>query len=369
LVKSRFDAEKAPDHKEEKLAFDLVRASVNLVVASILIALGTSLKLPLSTTYVTFMVAMGTSLADGAWGRESAVYRISGVLTVVGGWFFTAFIAFLASFIIASMIFFGKLPVILILLGLSVFILLRTHAFHRNKVEKQEKLDSEITTASHEVLKSIDDQVTSSIVKVSKILYLCYNSLSKEKHKELKKLRKESKHLNKDVKEIRENIHSTLKKFKETELESGHHYAHVVAYMIEMSNSLMHIVQPAFNHLDNNHPVDREQSDHLKEFNEKVGAFFDFVIHALKNKDFESLEDLSSRRDKLIDLANDIFRGRIKILKKTQKGGKVSATYLEMLMETKSLMSHLVQLVKAYSNLLESYTSANGIFEEEEVMD
>ena len=97
------------DEKDEKVAFDLVRASVNLVVASILIAIGTSLKLPLSTTYVTFMVAMGTSLADGAWGRESAVYRITGVLTVIGGWFFTAFSAFLASFLIASLIFFGKL--------------------------------------------------------------------------------------------------------------------------------------------------------------------------------------------------------------------------------------------------------------------
>ena len=109
---------------------------MNLVVASILIAIGTSLKLPLSTTYVTFMVAMGTSLADGAWGRESAVYRITGVLTVIGGWFFTAFSAFLASFLIASLIFFGKLPVILILIVLSIFILLRTHAFHKKRTRK-----------------------------------------------------------------------------------------------------------------------------------------------------------------------------------------------------------------------------------------
>ena len=366
FVESRFEAEKAKNDKDEKLTFDLVRASVNLVVASILIAIGTSLKLPLSTTYVTFMVAMGTSLADGAWGRESAVYRISGVLTVVGWWFFTAFIAFLASFLIASIIFFGKLPVILILLGLSVFILLRTHAFHKKREEKQEKLNSEITTASHEVLKSIDDEVISSIIKVSKILFLTYTNLLKENHKELKKLRKESKHLNKDIKEIRANILTTLKKFKESELESGHHYAHVVAYMKEMSNSLMHIVQPAFNHLDNNHPLDKEQTDTLKEFNDKLAEFFNFVINLLKNKNFESLEELSSRRDELINMANDIFRSRIKILKKTQKGGKVSATYMEMLVETKSLLLHVVQLVKADFHLLESYTSANGILEEEE---
>ncbi len=133
FVESRFDAEKDRKPKDKGKAFDLVRASVNLVVASILIALGTSLKLPLSTTYVTFMVAMGTSLADGAWGRESAVYRITGVLTVIGGWFFTAFIAFMASFLIASLIFFGKLPVILILLVLSIFILLKDTRISQEK--------------------------------------------------------------------------------------------------------------------------------------------------------------------------------------------------------------------------------------------
>ena len=269
--------------KQEKHAFDLVRASVNLVVASILIAIGTSLKLPLSTTYVTFMVAMGTSLADGAWGRESAVYRITGVLTVIGGWFFTAFSAFLASFLIASLIFFGKLPVILILIGLAIYILLRTHAFHKKRAEKDELIDSEIITASYVVLKSCDDQIKSTILKVSKILYLTYTNLFKEKHKELKKLKKESRHLSKEIKLIRENIPEMLKKFEETELESGHHYVQVVDYMKETSNSLIHIVQPAFNHLDNNHPLDKEQAEALKNFNEKSSEFFNFVINILKS--------------------------------------------------------------------------------------
>ncbi|TFH21665.1 MAG: inorganic phosphate transporter [Bacteroidia bacterium] len=365
FVEGRFDAEIDRDDKEEKLAFDLVRASVNLVVASILIALGTSFRLPLSTTYVTFMVAMGTSLADGAWGRESAVFRISGVLTVVGGWFFTAFIAFLASFLIASLIFFGKLPVILILLGLSVFILLRTHAFHKLRVEKQERLDNEITTASHEVLKTCDDEVMSSIIKVSKILFLTYTNLFKEKHKELKKLSKEVKHLSRDIKEIRANIPNTLKKFKESEMESGHHYAHVVTYMKEMSYSLMHIVQPAFNHLDNKHPLDKEQIETLKDFNVKVGEFFNFVIILLKNKNSDNLNELTSRRDELINMANDIFRSRIKILKKTHKGGKESVTYMEMLVETKNLLLQVVQLVKADIHLHESYTSTEEMVKEE----
>jgi len=355
FIQKRFDAENNGDDKKAGLAFDLVRASVNLVVASILIAIGTSLKLPLSTTYVTFMVAMGTSLADGAWGRESAVYRITGVLTVVGGWFFTAFSAFLASFLIASLIFFGKLPVILILIVLAIFILLRTHAFHKRRTEKKEEIDGKIITASYEVLKSCDDEVRSSVIRVSKILYLTYINLFKEKHKELKHLKKDAKRLGKDIKRIRENIPETLQKFKENELASGHHYVQVVAYMKEMCNSLEHIVQPAFNHLDNNHSLDREQIDTLKNFNEKASEFFNFLINILKNRNYDDINELVKRRDEMIGLANDILLTRIKILKKTQKGVKLSVTYMEMLSETKNLFLNVVQLVKADALLQESF--------------
>ncbi|MEN8230263.1 MAG: inorganic phosphate transporter [Bacteroidota bacterium] len=369
FIQNRFDAEKNIEDKQEKLAFDLVRASVNLVVASILIAIGTSLKLPLSTTYVTFMVAMGTSLADGAWGRESAVYRITGVLTVIGGWFFTAFSAFLASFLIASLIFFGKLPVILILIGLAIFILLRTHAFHKRRAEKEIRLDTAIITASYQVLKSCDDEVKSTILKVSKIFYLTYTNFFKEKHKEIKSLRKEVKHLGKDIKEIRENIPNTLKKFEENELESGHHYVQVVAYMKEMTNSLLHIVQPAYNHLDNNHALDKEQAAELKIFNEKSSEFFNYVISILKGRNFEHMDELVARRDEMINMANDILRNRIKILKKTQKGVKVSLTYMEMLSESKNMFLNVVHLVKADSLLQDSIRMNGMVAIEEEVLD
>lgn len=362
FVQSRFDSEKYQDPKAEKIAFDLVRASVNLVVASILIAIGTSLKLPLSTTYVTFMVAMGTSLADGAWGRESAVYRITGVLTVIGGWFFTAFSAFLASFLIASLIFFGKLPVILILIILAIFLLIRTHAFHKQRREKQERADSALITASYEVVKTCDDEVSKTIKKSSKILISAYSNLSKEKHKELKKLRKETKELCKEIEKIRENLPDTLRKFEEHELESGHHYVQVVAYMKEMCNSLLHVVQPAHNHLDNNHPLDKEQSEALAKFNEKSSEFFGFMIQILDERKFKQIDELVKRRDAMVALANEILVNRIKILKKTQKGVKISVTYMEMLSETKNVFLNSVQLVKAERLLHESMVkSGNSI--------
>jgi phosphate/sulfate permease len=354
FVSTRFDESRNPE-PDKKQAFDLVRASVNLVVASILISIGTSLKLPLSTTYVTFMVAMGTSLADGAWGRESAVYRVTGVLTVIGGWFFTAFIAFCASFLIASLIFFGKLPVMLALIALAIFILLRTHAFHRKRREDKEVVvDSDIITATYRVLNTCDEEVKSTVIKTSKILYLTYATFFKEKFKEMKGLKKEAKHLNKKVKEIRENVPAILQKFQETEIESGHHYVQVVEYMREMTNGLTHVIQPAYNHLDNNHLIDKEQAATFKEFNDKTSDFFNYVINLLKNKNFENVGELNQRRDEMLAMINDIQRDRIKILKKTQKGVKVSITYMDMLNETKNLILQAVHLVKANIKLHES---------------
>jgi len=352
FIRQRFDAETNEGNKEDKLAFDLVRASVNLVVASILIAIGTSLKLPLSTTYVTFMVAMGTSLADGAWGRESAVYRITGVLTVIGGWFFTAFIAFCASFLIATLLFFGKLPVMLALIALSIFILLRTHAFHKKRAADSDLEDKSLNTASKEVLEYCDSEVKSVMLKTSKILFMSYNAFLKEKYKDIKGLRKEAKHLNKDVKKIRDNIPGTMRKFDEGELRSGHHYVQVVEYMKEMTNSLIHVISPAYHHLGNNHPLDRDQMQDLKVFNDKLSEFFNFVINLLQNKDSKQSEDLDERREEILRLINDIQLSRIKILKKTQKGVKLSVTYLDMLNETRNLVLHSVHLVKANDKLL-----------------
>lgn len=357
FVESRFQADIDFGNKDYKLAFDLVRASVNLVVASILIAIGTSLKLPLSTTYVTFMVAMGTSLADGAWGRDSAVYRISGVLTVVGGWFFTALIAFLASFIIGILIFYGKMPVIITLIALSAYILLRTHAFHKKKSKKEDEAASQTINVSFDVLISCDNEVINTVIDVADILNQTYTYFLKEKHKKLKILRKESKNLTKDIKHIREEIPNTLKKFEESDLESGHHYVQVVTYMVEMCNSLTHIVQPAFNHLDNNHAFDKEQNGSLIDFNKQIKTFFEFLIDLLKQRKYDQLDELVIRRDKMINIINGILYNRVKIIKKTKKGVKVSVTYIEMLSETKNLLLNVVQLVKADIKLLDYLTS------------
>jgi phosphate/sulfate permease len=135
-IEARFQRPEEPEDPGQP-AFDMIRASVNLSVASILIAIATSFKLPLSTTYVTFMVAMGTSLADRAWGRDSAVYRITGVLSVVTGWFMTAIIAFTAAFFVASLIFFTKFVGIIIMVTIAVIFIVKTHALHKSKEKEK----------------------------------------------------------------------------------------------------------------------------------------------------------------------------------------------------------------------------------------
>ncbi|MEN8790083.1 MAG: inorganic phosphate transporter, partial [Flavobacteriaceae bacterium] len=175
-VNSRFSRNviRLPKGKTHELpAFDMVRAAVNLMVASILISIATSYKLPLSTTYVTFMVAMGTSLADRAWGTESAVYRVAGVLNVIGGWFMTAIIAFLAAATILSIISFGKGAAIAILLFVAILLLARNYISHKKRVTAQREEDSLFRSESSSVQGVIEEsaQNISNVIKRSSKLY------------------------------------------------------------------------------------------------------------------------------------------------------------------------------------------------------
>ena len=147
-VDSRFNADAAV--LKPGAAFDEIRAAVNLVLAGALVALGTSLKLPLSTTYVTFMVAMGTSLADRAWGRESAVFRITGVLSVIGGWFITAGVAFILCFLVSIALFFGSFVAMAVAIALAIFLLIRSHLRYEksNKTSEADELFDRIVRSS-----------------------------------------------------------------------------------------------------------------------------------------------------------------------------------------------------------------------------
>ncbi len=198
-----------------------------------------------------------------------------------------------------------------------------------------------------QVIEGCENEVKSSILQISKLLFLSFTHFANEDHKELKSVRKQAKKLNKHVKEIKDNLPETLKTFKENEIDIGHYYVQVIDHLRETTNALSHIIEPAYTHLDNNHRLDHIQNKELKHFNEEINEFFNFNISILKNKNIDAIEEIMKKRDILIDEINEIIRNRIKILKKTQKGTKVSMTYIEMLTESKNLLLHLVQLLKA----------------------
>lgn len=352
FIDKRFDQSlmrKRDRKKHEILAFDLVRASVNLVVAAILISIGTSLKLPLSTTYVTFMVTMGTSLSDRAWGRESAVYRITGVLTVVGGWFLTAISAFCASFLIGILISYGGLVAIIVIASFVVFLVVKTHRFHKKKalLEKEEKEKIE-HIESYDIIKESNHTIKSLLISVSKYYYLGILNFTKEKRKSLMKLKSDSRDIQKQTKKLKQNVHLVLDQLHEDDIETGHYYVQILDYLRETSNSLEFIINPLFKHVDNNHtPPKKEQLEEILKFNEQMSDFFNFAINILNMNNFDSFDELKERRSRLIEEINRIRKQLIKSIKKEGKGTKVTLLFLDVLNESKNMLIFVVNVIQA----------------------
>ena len=268
------------DKTYELPAFDLIRASINLMVAGILISIATSRQLPLSTTYVTFMVAMGTSLADRAWGRESAVYRVAGVLKVIGGWFFTAFVAFAASGVLTYLIYIGRSTMIAVLLLVSILLLLRNYFSH--KKEMRSKLDNtglkktESKTVQgiiHESAENISEVVSRS----NKIFTDVLRGLARQETKKLKKSKKGVKKLNDEVEELRDNIFYFIKNLDDKSVRGSNFYIIILGYLTDIVQSLEYITKVTYKHVNNNHKalrfnqikdlqeVDRDLEELLKE--------------------------------------------------------------------------------------------------------
>ena len=352
-VKKRFDPTSFKKSvTEEGFSFDLVRASVNLVVASILIAFGTSLKLPLSTTYVTFMVAMGTSLADGAWGRESAVYRISGVITVITGWFFTAFSAFTIAFCIALLINWTGLTGILVLVALVVFLITRTHVFHNKKVKVEEKKKGErgkIKVLDRmNVLEISRQNVTSTLISVSKLYYLSITGLLKEDRKLLKHNMKDIKKLNLEVKSHKDNVFSTIKHLDENSSDTGPFYVQVVDYLREAVHCLTYLTDPVFNHIDNNHPPLRTvQRNYLNDLNEEISNFYNLVLNTVMKDKFEVMKEIIDKQQSILEQLDKLQKKQVKMIKHEEAGTKNSLLFFNTISETKSLLLNTVNIIKA----------------------
>lgn len=337
--------------KEMDASFDQLRASINMVIASILIAFATSLKLPLSTTYVTFMVAMGTSLADRAWGRESAVYRISGVMVVITGWFFTAMAAFTVSFLLALFVNWAGFVGILIILGLIILILISTHRTHKNRVKKAKDEEEEAKATEDEatITDTTRDMLIKQLLLVSSLYDRTIIAFLKEKRKSLKNLKKEVKQFDISAKLKKDNVHKFIRQLDDSRIDAGPFYVQIHDYLRESGHSLSYVFTPAYRHVDNNHkPLNPDQQDDLKNLSRELSEYLNFIVAILRSNNFDNIKESVDKQSKLIDSIDSTRKKQVKRIKKGASGTKATMLYLDLLTETKNLVFQAGNILKAY---------------------
>ncbi len=347
-------------------AFDMLRASVNLVVASILISMATSYKLPLSTTYVTFMVAMGSSLTDGAWGRESAVYRVTGVLSVIGGWFLTAFSAFTVAFIVAMIINIGGIYSVFVLIAIAIYFMYRTHAIsHKRSAEEIDVKEFEIEEMEGEeintkkVLDKCTRNVTNSLTEISDLYTSSLTDFQAENRKDLKERLKAVNQVNKKIKKYKNNIYKTVKKLQDSDIDSSLYYVQVIDYLRETAHALTFVVKPCFEHLDNNHtPFNKDQFKDLSILIGHIQVLISKANNIIRNSSFENLDELLDEIVKETENLKSLRKAQLKRIKKEKTSTQNSMLYLNLLHETQNLLLHIGNLLKAQRDFV-SYNNGN----------
>lgn len=341
-------------------SFDLVRASVNLVVASIIISFATSLKLPLSTTYVTFMVAMGTSLADKAWGRESAVYRITGVLSVIGGWFFTAFSAFVVAFLLALLFSWGGFIAIGIMVIIAFFIIFKTQAFHKKREENQKATESNYEITGDNIVEKCSTEVVDILFDISVIYKDIFQALVNEDIKKLREINKRVDKINKHTKRLKNNTYKTIHQLNEDLIETGHYYVQVLDYLREIAHCITFIVQPSLEHVDNNHKgLIPEQITELNFITKGIDDLIKIVNNVIKNNEFNDLIKVLYHQKTLLAAIEEYRKKQIKRIKHKEAGTKNSMLYITILAETKNLLLNTINLVKSQRDFIIYNNSKN----------
>ncbi len=344
------------DKAEELPAFDMVRAAVNLMVAAVLISLATSLKLPLSTTYVTFMVAMGTSLADRAWGAESAVYRVAGVLNVIGGWFFTALSAFTAAGLVAFLLNLNLKVMFPILLVIAIGLLVRSTLVY-NKKSKEAKAEDHLQKAESSSVQGVIHESASNIANVVKrgnrIYTSAINGLAKQDLAMLKKNKKNIVKLSTEIDDLRDNIFYFIKNLDESSIGASNFYINILGYLQDMTQSLEYISKVSHKHVNNNHKkLKFNQIKELKQVDEALENLFNDTKIAFDSRSFEQIGDILSNKKQTFDLVSQKIQAQVARTRTEESSPKNTTLYFSLLLETKDLLN-------ATMNLLEEYHDAH----------
>ena len=344
--------ELSKDKSFEVPAFDMIRASVNLIVAGILISIGTSLKLPLSTTYVTFMVAMGTSLADRAWGRESAVYRVAGVLNVIGGWFMTALVAFLAAATVAYLINLGGITMVGVLL-LLVFGLITRNSIRHTKKNQEKKEQMYIERAELITINGVIEESSDHIAEVANRVNKLYSNVVADlKGHDLDKLRKTDKHvgkLNDEIEGLKDGVFYFIKSLDETSLHASQFYILVLGYLQDVAQSIGFISKASYKHVNNNHKnLKKGQLRELTIIDKELSALLEKIISVFETREFHQLDVILEAKQELIDDVSKAIENQVARIRTEETSPKNTTLYFSILLETKDLIAAIMKLLETY---------------------
>src|SRR5690606_35387180 len=340
-------------------AFDLVRAAVNLMVASSLISWATALKLPLSTTYVTFMVAMGTSLADKPWGRESAVYRVAGVLVVIGGWIITALVACLASGMLAILIYYGRLPAVILLLLTAAVLLTRSFlAFRQRQLIRNENLRRERTS-----LITINEIIAESSVHISKVIQQNHSLYSAVVDHlgllDLKMLRKTKKQLltlEAEVDELKAEIFYFVKSLDENAVSASQFYIMDLDYLQDMVQSTAYIRKISYVHVNNYHrKLKFNQIRDLKRLEVRLHELFMRIVTAIESNEFKDLDQIIADKKILLEEVSGLIQKQVERIRSSETSPKTTKLYFSLLLKTKDLIQSTIDLLILFKEFNRDY--------------
>ena len=334
-------------------AFDLVRAAVNLMVASVLISIATSMKLPLSTTYVTFMVAMGSSLADRAWGSESAVYRVAGVLNVIGGWFFTALTAFIAAGIVAYLIHLGGGAMIAVLLLLTILLLARNYIKH-TKTSKAIKAEDSLSKAEsksiHGVIEESADNISKALKRVSKINHITIHGLIDQDLDTLKKAKEMVVKLESEIEELQNDIFYFIKELDDSYLGASKFYIDVIGSIQDVAQSSSLITKVSHKHVNNNHKsLKKKQAEELLDINDRLAHLFGEIRAIFDSRTFDRIvPGIIEEKQILLAHVQESIQKQVQRTRTEESSPKNTTLYFSILLETQDL-------IKANMNILNLY--------------
>lgn len=337
-------------------AFDMLRASINLVLASAIIAMATSMKLPLSTTYVSFMVAMGTSLADKAWGRESAVYRVAGVLSVIGGWFITALIAFAVSGLFVLILIKAELTGMIILLLFVIIYMVFSHLIFAKKEKK-----SKANAAKFVLLPETDQDIYAGNKKIMienlELLMLSYSKVLEglknydaialeEEYTKLKEIEAYGFRLRAQSIRYIKNLETTGPGPSQVLLYSSDFLQDITYSATAMGEECLHYTQ-------NLHKEPGKDFIRVtEELNHKMNAFCGLAIDALEHDSFDNMDTIRIARDDVREYINQQLDRQVRLIQKEKPGTKQAILETNILLQSRDILAVLLRILKMYRKYL-----------------